>query len=90
MLSEPEENIITDGLHEIKDRNFLMLDKNTHHNKSIDTERQRYVKKSNLKQSFLLFLEIYVRFYLTSMNTEIYVKLLKNYLIIQVFFITIK
>lgn len=52
MLSEPEENIITDGLHEIKDRNFLMLDKNTHHNKSIDTERQRYVKKIKLETKF--------------------------------------
>ena len=45
MLSEPEENIMTDGLKEIKDRNFIMLDKKTHHNDAIDIERQQYVKK---------------------------------------------
>ena len=52
MLSKPEENILTDGLKEIKDRNFIMLDKKTHHNNSVDSERQIYIKKIKLETKF--------------------------------------
>ena len=60
MLNKPEENVIDDGLKEIEDTNYFLLDKNiqdkgrksTKNIKNIDTDRELYVKRIRLETRF--------------------------------------
>ena len=60
MLNKPEENVIDDGLKEIEDTNYFLLDKNIQDKgrkskkniKNIDTDRELYVKRIRLETRF--------------------------------------